>query len=325
MLCDCSPWNYEFQTPGKQQRQLTPSGAQANFSEIIKGTPSMAERDKTSHMTFPAAFWHATSHNPSDRSSVHSIDSWLIAPKRYCQPSPPSELPVVKAGSVPTKPGIQWILLALSKYNFRASILHFPILCSWQSRTAFETGRRTHFYSPPPHQSSSAHSRCLSKRIMKSWFRGLVDTPCAPGSATSSAGWWQIPGPSTSPLPVSPQQWAAQLKHLQTTSQGCKPVEYEDRHEDTTPHGTCHTAQLFLVLRALLALNTHPSAIISVCVLLSPCHRQPPTRCGSTRETLLEDVTQQFAHKTEKGMFLRQCTPQIHPLYCTYTFNISSL
>lgn len=57
MSCDHSPRKDEFQTLGEQQRQLTPSGAQANFSEIIKGTPSIAERDKTSrHITFPADF-----------------------------------------------------------------------------------------------------------------------------------------------------------------------------------------------------------------------------------------------------------------------------
>lgn len=95
MFCDQFPWKDEFQTLGEQQRQLTPSGAQANFSEIIKGTPSIAERDKTSHVTFPAGFWHAASQIPSDRSSIHSIDTWLIAPTHYCQPFPPSKLPEV--------------------------------------------------------------------------------------------------------------------------------------------------------------------------------------------------------------------------------------
>lgn len=195
--------------------------------------------------------------------------------------------------------------------------MHFPISCSWQSRTAFETGRRTRFYSPPPHQSSSAHSRCLSKRIMKSWFRGLVDTPVHQAVPP-------LQQDDDKYLGQAPPLCQCHLSSEQCSSNTCKPhrkdVNHEDRHEDTTPHGTCHTAQLFL-----FALNIHPTAMISVCVLLSPCHRQPPTRCGSTGETLLEDVTQQFAHKTEKGTFLRQCTPQIHPLYCTYTFNISSL
>lgn len=62
----------------------------------MKGTPSIAERDRTSrHVTSPADFWHTTSHILSDRSSIHGIDTWLIACRGYCQPFPPSNLPVV--------------------------------------------------------------------------------------------------------------------------------------------------------------------------------------------------------------------------------------
>lgn len=46
-------------------------------------------------VTFPADFRHATSHISSDRSSIHGIDTWLIARRSYCQPFARSNLPVV--------------------------------------------------------------------------------------------------------------------------------------------------------------------------------------------------------------------------------------
>lgn len=97
-------------------------------------------------------------------------------------------------------------------------------------------------------------------------------------------------------------------------------MEYEDRHEDTTPHtAQPHvTAPSFLcsmtllVLRALFAFMPFCiSILVQRCSVFVSCYHHvtgslPQDVVVQGTHLFLKHVTQQFAHKTEKGTFLRR-------------------
>jgi len=109
--CDHSPRTDQLWTR-EERRQLTPSGAQANFSEIMKGTPSIAVRDKTSEMLLFQLTSGVQLHAHKNIPRVHGSDICLILHGSYCQ----SFLPPISqwflsiqdtAELVPTKSGAQ--------------------------------------------------------------------------------------------------------------------------------------------------------------------------------------------------------------------------
>lgn len=205
-------------------------------------------------VTFPADFWHATSHVPIDRSSIHGIDTWLIARRSYCQPFPRSNLLVVSLCSRHS-----WV----SPYQIRNPV-HPPCSIHIQFHGLnFESSNLVQQPKQTVSETENKHKHFKDWQLFTTttqnhlnelggvWARRQgtcpLQAPCTPPSSM----YYKHLGPSSVLawlLPAQTQQGAAEHKHLQITAGEWKPVECEDRHRDMTAHGTasCHWAKLSL-------------------------------------------------------------------------------
>lgn len=224
------------------------------------------------------------------------------------------------------------------------SILSLPIWFSCQNRTVFETEnkykqfKRTDIHLPLPRRTIWANSvvpeQEAKEHTWSRWLAPLQSHKYYYLGRMKTNTWGQAPSLDWL-LPLQTRQWATELKHLQTTSGGWKPVEYEDRHKDVTAHATasCHWAKLcsttLMILRGLFAFILpcvfflDSAVMFGVSVLLSPprkLHRKPPTRHVSTRETLVfKTFNSVISTQDWKGTFLRQTaapnTPALFQLH----------